>query len=156
LLDGLDLAGVVVTADALHTHPAAAESLVAGNQAHYLFCVKADQPTLLARCVRLPWHNVPVLDRTHDRGHGRVGRRTRKATVNHFGFPHAAQLILCHPQDPWPPRQPPAVADRDRLCDHQLTFAQASPARLADYLRGHWAIENGLYHVRDTAFAETP
>jgi predicted transposase YbfD/YdcC len=94
LLDGLDLAGVVVTADALHTHADAAEFLVAGKQAHYLFTVKANQPTLLARCARLAWHNVPVLDRTHDRGHGRVERRTLKAvTVNHFGFPHAAQLI---------------------------------------------------------------
>jgi len=35
-----------------------------------------------------------------------------------------------------------------------LTFEQASPARLADYLRGHWAIENGLHHIRDTTFAE--
>ena len=35
-----------------------------------------------------------------------------------------------------------------------LTFAQACPARLADYLRGHWAIENGLHYLRDTAFAE--
>jgi hypothetical protein len=35
-----------------------------------------------------------------------------------------------------------------------LTLAQASPARLADYLRGHWAIENGLHHLRDTTFAE--
>jgi hypothetical protein len=44
LLDGLDLAGAVVTADALHTHPDAAEFLVAGKQAHYLFTVKANQP----------------------------------------------------------------------------------------------------------------
>jgi hypothetical protein len=35
-----------------------------------------------------------------------------------------------------------------------LTFAQASSARLADYIRGHWAIENGLHHVRDVTFAE--
>ena len=35
-----------------------------------------------------------------------------------------------------------------------LTFAQASPARLADYLRGHWAIENGLHYLRDITFAE--
>ena len=26
-----------------------------------------------------------------------------------------------------------------------LAFAQASPARLADLIRGHWAIENGLH-----------
>jgi hypothetical protein len=35
-----------------------------------------------------------------------------------------------------------------------LSFAQASPARLADLLRGHWAIENGLHYVRDVTFAE--
>jgi hypothetical protein len=34
-----------------------------------------------------------------------------------------------------------------------LTAAQASPARLADYVRGHWGIE-ALHHVRDTTFAE--
>ena len=35
-----------------------------------------------------------------------------------------------------------------------LAHAQASPARLADYLRGHWAIENGLHYVRDVTFGE--
>jgi hypothetical protein len=43
-------------------HSGAAEFLVVGKQAHYLFTVKANQPTLLARCVRLAWHRVPVLD----------------------------------------------------------------------------------------------
>jgi hypothetical protein len=52
------MAGAVVTADALHTHRDAVEFLVAGKQAHYLFTVKANQPTLLARCQRLPWHRV--------------------------------------------------------------------------------------------------
>jgi len=88
LLDGLDLAGAVVTADALQTHPEAAEFLVTGKHAHYLFQVKANQPTLLARCQRLPWHRVPVLDRTRDRGHGRLELRILKAvTVHHFASP---------------------------------------------------------------------
>ena len=34
-----------------------------------------------------------------------------------------------------------------------LSFAQPSPARLADLLRGHWTIE-ALQHVRDVTFAE--
>jgi hypothetical protein len=94
LLADLDLAGVVVTADALQTHREAAEFLVTGKQAHYLFVVKANQPTLLDRCARLAWHRIPVLDRTRDRGHGRVELRALKAvTVHHFGFPHAAQVI---------------------------------------------------------------
>src|SRR5512132_738530 len=44
LLADLDLHGVVVTADALHTHPEAAEFLVIGKQAHYLFQVKPTSP----------------------------------------------------------------------------------------------------------------
>src|SRR5262245_43403568 len=72
LLADLDLAATVVTADALQTHHDAAEFLVAGKQAHYLLAVKANQPILLDRCAGLPWHRVPVLDRTRDRAHGRI------------------------------------------------------------------------------------
>jgi predicted transposase YbfD/YdcC len=154
----LDLAGVVVTADALQTHPQAAEFLVAAKQAHYLFTVKANQPTLLARLKRLPWHRVPVLDRTRDRGHGRVEVRTLKAVcVRHFGFPHAAQVLqVTRKRKPSDLR---ASARRRRwqtvsvYAVTSLPFQAASPARLADLLRGHWAIE-ALHHLRDTAFAE--
>jgi predicted transposase YbfD/YdcC len=150
---GLDLAGVVVTADALHTHPGAAGFLVTGKQAHYLFIVKANQLTLLDRCARLAWHHVPVLDRTRDRGHGRVELRTLKAvTVHHFGFPHAAQVIQVtrKTRDLGTRRWRTVVV----YAITSLTFAQASPARLADLLRGHWMIENGLHYVRDVTFAE--
>jgi hypothetical protein len=34
-----------------------------------------------------------------------------------------------------------------------LGFAQASPARRTDLLRGHWAIE-ALHHLRDVTFCE--
>ena len=94
LLAPLDLADVVVTADALQTHPEAAEFLVTSKQAHYLFVVKANQPTLLDRCQRLAWRLVSELDRTRDRGHGRIEIRTLKAvSVHQFGFPHAAQVL---------------------------------------------------------------
>jgi predicted transposase YbfD/YdcC len=90
LLNGLDLAGAVITADALHTHADAAEFLVTGKQAHYLFVVKANQPTLLERCAALAWHNIPVADRGRDR----IEIRSHKAvSVRYFGFPHAAQVL---------------------------------------------------------------
>jgi predicted transposase YbfD/YdcC len=141
LLDGLDLAGAVITADALHTHADAAEFLVSHKQAHYLFTVKANQPTLLDRCAALAWHDAPVADRTRDRGHGRVELRTLKAvTVGHFGFPHAAQVLQVTRK----------VCDLGTRRWHtvvvyavtSLPFAQARPARLADLLRGHWGIES--------------
>jgi predicted transposase YbfD/YdcC len=152
LLAPLDLADVVVTADALQTHPDAAEFLVAAKGAHYLFVVKDNQPTLLDRCRRLPWHRVPELDRTRDRGHGRIELRTLKAvTVGRFGFPHAAQVLQVT-------RKTRQLRTRrwrtvTVYAITSLTAQQASPARLADLLRGHWAIE-ALHHVRDVTFCE--
>jgi hypothetical protein len=45
------------------------------------------------------------------------------------------------------------VADRGRVCDSPACRS-SRPARLADLLRGHWTIENGLHWVRDVTFAE--
>jgi predicted transposase YbfD/YdcC len=152
LLADLDLTGAVVTADALQTHADAAQFLVGVKRAHYLFTIKANQPTLLGRCQRLAWHNVPVLDRTRDRAHGRVEIRTLKAvTVGGFGFPHAAQVIQVT-------RKTRDLAGRRWTTTvvyavTSLAHAQASPARLADWIRGHWGIE-ALHHLRDTTFAE--
>ena len=153
LLAGLDLAGVVVTADALHTQRDHADFLVAGKHAHYLFIVKANQPDLLDGCARLAWHNVPVLDRTRDRGHGRVELRTLKAvTVAGFGFPHAAQIIQVtrKVRDLHTRRWRTVTVYAVTSLSHQ----QAGPARLADLLRGHWAIENGLHWIRDVTFGQ--
>jgi hypothetical protein len=98
----------------------------------------------LDRCAHLAWHHVPVLDRIRDRAHGRIELRTLKAvTVNHFGFPHAAQVLqvtrtTCElGTRRWRTVVVYAITS--------LTFAQASPARLADLLRGQGAIENGLH-----------
>jgi predicted transposase YbfD/YdcC len=153
LLADLDLAGVVVTADALQTHADAAEFLVTRKQAHYLFVVKANQPTLLDCCAALAWHRVPVGDRTRDRGHGRVEVRTLKAvSVRHFGFPHAAQVIQItrKTRDLASSRWHTVVV----YAITSLPFEQARPARLADLIRGHWTIENGLHWVRDVTFTE--
>jgi predicted transposase YbfD/YdcC len=157
LLEGLDLAGTVITADALQTHPEAAEFLVTHKHAHYLFIVKANQPTLLARCAGLPWHRVPVLDRTHDRGHGRIEHRTLKAvTVGRFGFPHAAQVIQVTRKRTVGDLRGASTQRWQTVTVYAITslpFQLASPARLANLLRGHWAIE-ALHHLRDVTFAE--
>jgi predicted transposase YbfD/YdcC len=154
LLAPLDLAEVVVTTDALQTHPEAAEFLVAKKHAHYLFLVKANQPTLLDRCQRLPWHRVPVLDRTGDRGHGRIELRTLKAvSVHHFDFPHAAQILQVTRKTRDLHDHPRRFTTVTVYAVTSLPFQQASPARLADLLRGHWAIE-ALHHVRDVTFCE--
>jgi hypothetical protein len=125
LLADLDLTGVVVTADALQTHPEAAEFLVTQKRAHYLFVVKANQPILLERCAGLPWHRVPVADRIRDRGHGRVELRTLKAVcVRRFGFPHAAQVLQVTRKS----RDLHTNRWRtDRVCDHQPPVRAGPP-----------------------------
>jgi predicted transposase YbfD/YdcC len=152
LLEGLDLADTVVTADALHTQREHAEWLVTAMHAAYLLMVKANQPTLHRQLRRLPWGDIPAQDHTRDRGHGRVEvRRLQVTTVAGLDFPHAAQAIRITrrarslPSRRWRTVTVYAVTN--------LTVAQAPPAHLADYVRGHWGIE-ALHHTRDTTFAE--
>jgi hypothetical protein len=70
-----------------------------------------------------------------------VELRTLKAvSVAGFGFPHAAQVIQVSrkTRDLRTRRWRTVVV----YAITSLAFAQASPARLADLLRGHWAIES--------------
>ena len=152
LLDGLDLTGQVVTADAIHTQHAHADWLVAVKHAAYVLLVKDNQPTLRHQLSTLPWPDIPVADRTLNRGHGRAEiRRLQVTTVAGLDFPHATQAIRITR------RVRPLTSRRWRSVTvyavTSLTAAQASPARLADWVRGHWGIE-ALHHLRDTTFAE--
>ena len=72
LLEPLDLAGAVVTADALHTVRANLTWLVGDKKAHYIAIVKRNQPLLHARVRALRWRQVPGGGCVRDRGHGRA------------------------------------------------------------------------------------
>jgi predicted transposase YbfD/YdcC len=154
LLDRIDLAGAVVTADALHAQSAHAQYLAGQRRAHFLITVKRNQPSLHAQLAGLPWRQIPAADIRHDRAHGRAERRSLKVTAVAAGiaFPHAAQAIqLIRRRRPlngkkWSSETACAVTS--------LTAAQASPARLAAIMRGHWLIEDSLHWVRDMTFGE--
>jgi predicted transposase YbfD/YdcC len=152
LLDGLHLAGRVITADAMHTQREHADWLVTQKHAAYILIVKANQPTLHHQLASLPWRDIPVADHTRDRGHGRAEiRRLQATTVAGLDFPHATQAIRIT-------RRVRSLRSRrwrtvTVYAVTNLTAAQAHPARLADWIRGHWGIE-ALHHIRDTTFAE--
>jgi hypothetical protein len=59
LLEPLDLAGAVITADALHTQREHAKFLVKDKKAHYILVVKKNQPRLYAQLRNLPWRAIP-------------------------------------------------------------------------------------------------
>jgi predicted transposase YbfD/YdcC len=157
LLHGIDLAGHVITGDALHTVTDHAHYLHQRG-AHYVFTVKENQPVLHARLDSLPWHIAPHLDYV-ERGHGRTEKRAIQVLplgdyqgFARITFPHASHAFLI-----------------ERLVTHHhngrtsahavlgvtsLTGDQAHPARIHDYVRGHWSIENRLHWVRDVTFGE--
>lgn len=159
LLAGLDLAGMVVTADALHTQRETARHLVADRRAHYVLTVKGNQPKLFAACQRTLSGAVDDFAPEHvgfDRGHGRTEQRTTRVapvTISAgIDFPHAAQVFRV--------RRDVGGLDGQRTrkeiayCITSLTPDQADAAALARYIRGHWHIENRLHWVRDVTYDE--
>jgi predicted transposase YbfD/YdcC len=139
--------------DALHAQAAHARDVTARG-AHLLVTVKANQPTLLRRLRTLPWAQVGVGHRTHDRGHGRRETRTTKAvtvdTPGGLGFPHAAQAIRIT-------RTRTIGAKTTRETAHLIATApaeHAQPADLHTWARLEWHIENRLHWIRDVVFAE--
>jgi predicted transposase YbfD/YdcC len=155
LLDTIaDLAGLVVTADALHAQREHAEYLH-GRGAHYVLTVKGNQKKLRNQLAGLPWTDVPIGHHETDTGHGRVVTRTYKVVTIAAGivFPHAAQAVQI-------------VRTRKRKGSSKratretvyavtsLTAAQAQPTELARYIRGHWHVENKLHWVRDLTMGE--
>ncbi len=148
-----DLAGVVVTADAMHTQRAHATYLH-GRGAHYVLTVKGNQRTLQRQLKTLPWKDVPAGHRQRYRGHGRTGSRAIKTVTIDAGilFPHAAQAAQ--------------ITRRSRRLNGRkwsvetvyvitsLPVEKASPADLNTLVRGHWTIENRLHWTRDVTYAE--
>jgi predicted transposase YbfD/YdcC len=158
LLDAVEtilgtLAGVLFTADALHTQTGHADE-IARRGAHLLVQVKANQPTLFRQLKRLPWAQIPAGNRTRDRGHGRRETRTVKAvtlaTPGGIGFPHAQQAVRI--------TRTRIVAGRTSREAAYLTVSlpagQALPVDLQIWIRRHWHIENRLHHVKDMTFRE--
>jgi predicted transposase YbfD/YdcC len=159
LLAGLDLTGVVVTADALHTQRETARHLVDDRNAHYVLTVKGNQPHLLAACQQAlsgPASDFAPEHVTFERGHGRTeARTTRVAPItaeSAISFPQGAQVFRV--------RRDVGGLDGQRAtkeiahCITSLTAEQASPEDLAGYIRGHWQIENRLHWVRDVTYDE--
>jgi|SRR5450755_304173 len=152
LLEPLDLAGAVVTFDALHTVRANLNWLASEKQAHYIAVVKQNQPLLHARIRALPWRQVPAGSVTCDTGHGRTETRTLKAAhVSRLDFPCARQAIKI---TRW--RKDTATGKTTRETVYavtSLTSADATPQDLARLVREHWSIE-AHHHIRDTTFSE--
>jgi predicted transposase YbfD/YdcC len=152
LLEQLDLTGLVITADALHTQRGTAVWLHRRG-ADFVFCVKENQPGLFTALDALPWKDVPIGHAATDRGHGRITRRTIQVlpAPDDLPFPHVNQVFLVE-------RYVTDLHGRSLsnvavLGVTSLTAHRADPPQLAQLVRGHWKIES-LHWIRDVTYRE--
>lgn len=150
-----DLHEVVLTADALHCQREHAAWLHARG-GHYLFTVKANQPTLRRALAALPWAQVSG-SRRRQAGHGRAESRSVKV-LDLDGdpaaalFPHAARAIkvVRRRREQRTGRTSVEIV----YAVTSLTYRQADPGLLAGWIQGHWGIENRVHYVRDVTQGE--
>lgn len=127
LLDTVaDLAGVVVTSDAMHTQREHADYLL-GRGAHYIVIVKGNQKKLRKQLKSLPWKPIPLQSRTRDAGHGRGEIRRIKGV-------HGEQPALSWRPSGRPAQAPPG-GPQDREDQHQDRLRGHQPHRRASHAR---------------------
>lgn len=89
------------------------------------------------------------------KGHGRLERRTIRVSADLAGYstlPGLSQVAEVTTQVTH--MRTGEIRTRIRYLVTSLTSAHAPPARLLALSRGHWGIENRLFHVKDDSFGE--
>lgn len=161
LLDVLDLKGAIVTLDAMGCQRAIAAKILE-KEADYLVTLKANQGKKFTAvqdlCATLCFSRSPLHRPVHDEfdeGHGRLVRRRV------FVCPEALTL---EPLRDWPGLRAVLAMESIRSINglgkvetdirYFLSSSADPPERLAQAIRQHWQIENGLHWVLDVTFQE--
>jgi predicted transposase YbfD/YdcC len=155
LLQPLDLAGTVVTFDALHSVKDQVRWLVQEKKAHYIAVIKGNQPIASAsskpcRGNRCPWRTPSPGPVT---GGGSPARsRPWPSRRTWAGSPFRKRG--------WPTRPPATSGERqaadpgDRLRRHQPRYPPGQPRRVGRIRARALGNRNSSHHVRDVVFAE--
>jgi len=148
LLEGCEVAGKVVTADALLTQRALAHYLI-GRQAHYSFTVKGNQPTL-ERDIALLFEKrgAPDFVEVAPADHGRIETRRiwcSTALNAYLDFPHVGQVFAIERE---------SIEKKSGKLSRELALGitsqtpqEASSQQVLAINRGHWAIESTHYII---------
>jgi predicted transposase YbfD/YdcC len=161
LVERINLAGALVSIDAMGCNPNIAQSLL-DAKADYLLAVKDNQPTLHAE-IKSYFDNAPSdkieQSQTVEKSHGRLEIRTH--TVSHevdwmtpersypgaFRFPKLTTIAMVESRIE---RGEKIETERRSYISSRILQADA----FADAVRGHWAIENNLHWTLDMTFNE--
>ena len=160
LLQRLELAGALVTIDAIGTQTAIAQAIL-GRGGDYLLALKQNRPETFASVEELFAQPPPGLaigtHETVDGGHGRVETRTHRVC-------HKVDWLFSDRRYPGEPRFPGlamvgVVESRteragkvEREARYYLCSAKLDADTFARAVRSHWGIENRLHWVLDVVF----
>lgn len=162
-LEGRDLTGCLLTADALHTHAAVCKAIRRCG-GHYLLIAKRNQPSLNDN-IRFLFSQPPNFwfpeqqARTVDVGHGRLEVRSIRtsAELNDYlgdGWLDVAQVFQlerCTTRNV----KGSSKTTTEVVCGiTSLTPHRASAQHLLRLVRAHWRIENRNHWRRDATLAE--
>jgi len=158
LLAQLDIAGSVITIDAMGCQTKVAEEIIDGK-ADYMLSLKGNQGTLHddVTCFFESEHTSPPVGfESIDGDHGRIEQRSVRASND------IEWLKDRHPH--WCALRSIVAVTAQRECSNGhkseetryfITSLDATdPARLGYIVRAHWGIENNLHWVLDSAFDE--
>lgn len=155
LLDEIEIAGKVITADALLTQKAIAEYLVNERGAEFVFTVKENQPTVKRAIEALELTAQRCDYETTDKGHGRI--TTRRIWCAHslnasVPFPHVQQ-VFCIEREVTHLKKGLTTVEAVYGVTSQST-EKAWPAKILAQNRKHWSVENKQHYVLDVTFDE--
>jgi len=158
LLRALELAGCIVTADALHCQKDIAKEIVEAD-AEYVLALKGNHGTAFAEIKAFLDDAIQrheshlVFHETTDKGHGRVEVRRYWQT---------AQIQWFADRQAWTGLRSVGVVEARRTVNGQesverryyLSSLKADAEKFGRAVRGHWGVENGLHWVLDVVFGE--
>lgn len=160
LLEILDIAGAVVTIDAIGCQRAVAEKII-GKKADYILALKGNQGTLrddaelfVAEQTADGFaHTAVTRAQTVDGDHGRI--ETRTATVLH-------DVAWLRERHDWPGLAGIVVVDSIRATAAKteterrmyITSSTQPAEALLPMVRDHWGVENGLHWTLDMTFRD--
>jgi predicted transposase YbfD/YdcC len=162
LLEAIDVSGAIVSMDALYAHLDVIKEVL-NKGADYIVGIKGNQSNLKAEVYNffeqaklVNYEGIEGISReeTYEKGHGRIESR-HVCVVNALDW--LPQRKKWHLQSIIEVRSERKIGDKvEQAIRYYGSSRKAGAKKFANWIRGHWVIENSLHHVMDVVFKEDP
>lgn len=153
LLDLLDIAGSIITIDAIGTQTKIAEKII-DNKADYILSLKGNQKELLAQVESCFHRQGPdSKDQVTEKGHGRIETRICEIITNlgfvdnreHWKGMKTIVKITAHRD---------TGKKQETETRYYISSVLGNASSFNNFIRQHWGIENRLHWTLDMVFDE--